>query len=529
MNKQNIEQIDVYLYDSMIGKLRVNEDGTGFFKYDPAFIGKGIEPSPIIMPVNSSIVYSFPQLNPSVFKGMPGMIADSLPDSFGDSLLNIHLEKEGIKQDVNIELIKLCLIGNKAIGALEYRPNLTDIGMNSNSKINLSDLVETVNSLLYDKQSLLKGDLSSLSDIISVSSSLGGAAPKAVLGIDMQTNEIRAGNIPLPSNFDYYIIKFDAYKRNNSVEFGESKGYSNVEYAYHKMVKELNLTMSESQLLHENNRSHFLTKRFDRIDGRKVHMQSLNAIAHMDSYKNWDYNTYFRVMQALRLPYTDQEQMYKRIVFNGLAGNADTHTKNTSFLMQENGTWRLSPFYDVICSVIPNHPTTELHKTTINGKNRDFLLEDFKVVAEKNGIKNYKAIIEETISVLEKWKDISQGAGVNEFNQKHVAKIIDTNLANIKYSSISVNQDILSINKYLDARDWSKLTDYVNKISPIKESLVADIVKQESFIQLSKVEKIAVSVIIPEVKKHQETMVKSPAIQKEKTKLKQSKDKGMSM
>jgi serine/threonine-protein kinase HipA len=333
MNKQNIQQIDVYLYDCMIGKMRVNEDGIGFFKYDPDFVGKGIEPSPIIMPVNPSIVYSFPKLNPAVFKGLPGMIADSLPDSFGDSLLNIYLEKEGIHQDINTSLIKLCLIGNKAIGALEYRPNLAEIGMKTNRKIDLGELVNTVNSLLFDKQKLLKGDLSSLSDIISVSSSLGGAAPKAVLGIDMKTNEVRAGNILLPSNFDYYIIKFDAYKRNNSLEFGESKGYSNLEYAYYKMVKELNLTMSESQLLHENNRSHFLTKRFDRIDGRKVHMQSLNAIAHMDSYKTWDYNTYFRVMQTLKVPYSDQEQMYKRIIFNGLSGNADTHTKNTSFII----------------------------------------------------------------------------------------------------------------------------------------------------------------------------------------------------
>ncbi len=436
--KKNIDKVNVYLHGDIMGKLAVDDKGIGFFKYDIDFANKKIEPSPIVMPVNTSMIYSFPKLNLEVFKGMPGMIADSLPDSFGDSLLNMHLDKEGIKKDVNISLVKLCLIGNKATGALEYQPTLQSIGMLANRKINLGDLVDTINTLLNDKQSLLKGDLNSLADIISVSSSLGGAAPKAVLGIDKKTKEVRAGNIPLPSNFDYYIIKFDAFKKGNTLDIGESKGYCNVEYAYYQMTKKLNLNMMDSELLIENNRSHFLTKRFDRVDGEKIHMQSLNAIANMDRYKNWDYEMYFRVMQKMKLPQSDQEQMYKRIVFNALAGNSDTHTKNTSFLMQKDGSWRLSPYYDVLCSAIPNQPSTELHKTTINGKNKHFLLEDFKALAEKVAIKNYKQTIEETISVVETWKDIAKTSGVSEENQKHVSKIIENNLNNLKSNGLSV-------------------------------------------------------------------------------------------
>ncbi|MEY4504861.1 MAG: hypothetical protein RL154_1158, partial [Pseudomonadota bacterium] len=319
-----------------------------------------------------------------------------------------------------------CLIGDKATGALEYKPSLNSITPRNND-LNLSDLVDTIKEILFNKDYLKTGDLKSIEDIISIGSSLGGAAPKAVIGIDFNTGVIRPGNIPLPSNFDYYIIKFDAFKKDGNIILEEGKGYSQVEYAYYKMAKDCNLTISNSMLISENGRSHFLTKRFDRINGEKLHMQSLNAIAHMDSYKQWDYNNYFAVLSRLNVPFEQHKEQYKRIVFNVLGGNTDTHTKNTSFLMDKKGKWSISPFYDVICSIVPGQVGTYKHKTSLNNKITNIEYSDLKILAEKNNIKGYNEIIDEVRNTMSNWSKIAKDSGVSLEHQNHVQGIINNN------------------------------------------------------------------------------------------------------
>lgn len=426
MKLTDINHVDISLWGKLMGKLAIDNKGIGFFKYSDDFLATGLQPSPITMPAKKGMIYSFPRLNTETFKGLPGMIADSLPDAYGDRLLDIYFNKEGIKNSANIQLLKLCYIHHKAIGALEYAPPLKSLQSPSKELV-LSDLMGTVDKLISSKKNLSEGDLTNIQDIISIGSSLGGAAPKAVIGIDFTTNSIRPGNIELSENYEYWIIKFDAIKRDQNLSFTETKGFCNVEYVYFEMAQHAGIYMNPCKLIEDDNRFHFLTKRFDRENGNKLHMQSLHAMAHMDSYQIWDYDMYFRVFTKLKLPYADHEELYKRIVFNGLSGNTDTHTKNTSFLMDEKGTWKLSPYYDVICSV-PLASGIQNHKTLINGKANGFGYKDYVEVAERNGIKKYDQIIEQIINSLQQWPELSKNHHVKKEYQEHVQKIIQTNI-----------------------------------------------------------------------------------------------------
>lgn len=434
MKHQEINQLDVFLWGERIGKLAIDEFGIGYFKYDDNFISKGIDPSPIFMPVKKGKVYTFPKLNAETFKGLPGMIADALPDSYGDKLLDYKFRSLGIKHQANIQLLKLCYISTKAIGALEYKPSFEN---EETKEVDLNDLVHHVDELNASKGKLEIGDLNKIQDIISVGSSLGGAAPKAVLGIDFNTNKIKPGNIKLPSNYDYWIIKFDALKNHDSIEFNEPKGFCNVEYVYHLLAIDAGLNMEACKLYKHGNRSHFLTKRFDRVHGEKIHMQSLHAMAHMDSYKKWDYDIYFKVLTRLKLNYSDHEEMFRRIVFNGLSGNTDTHTKNTSFLMDKKGNWMLSPLYDVICSVSLSSKV-ENHKTLINGKPNKFVKADYLAIAERNSIKHPEKIINQVVNSLNQWEKLSKEHSVKEEYRDHVSKIIKENIKNLGVNSQGV-------------------------------------------------------------------------------------------
>lgn len=431
MKHRDIQKIEVKMWGILVGELAIDDSGFGYFRYANEFINSGLNPAPITMPVKKGVTYSFKSLNTETFKGLPGMIADSLPDAFGDNLLDIYFREEGVKKQANIQLLKLCYVSHKAIGALEFLPALkTD---NSSKELLLSDLSVIVDKLISSKQGISLGDLNNIQDIISISSSLGGAAPKAVLGINFETNSIQPGNIELPEGYEYWIIKFDAIKQGNQIDVQQSMGFTNVEYVYHLMAKQAGIEMTECKLIEDEGRQHFLTKRFDRIGNIKVHTQTLHAIAHMDSYKVWDIDMYFRVMTRLKLTYHEHEQMYRRLVFNVLSGNTDTHTKNTSFMMNSNGKWNLTPCYDVICSVsIKHQKTTENHKTTINGKHKNFTYEDLIKVSERNGIKQADKIITNVIESLLNWNQLADKHQVRENYKNHVQEIIKDNIERLK-------------------------------------------------------------------------------------------------
>jgi serine/threonine-protein kinase HipA len=429
VKNKNIRQIEVKLWDMPMGQLAIDDDGIGYFRYHDEFILTGLNPAPIRMPVKKGISYSFPNLNPETFKGLPGMISDSLPDAFGDKLLDIYFKKQGVKQRANIQLLKLCYVSHKAIGALEFVPSLQIDGQSQELK--LDELSAIVDKLISSKKGITTGDLNQIQGVISIASSLGGAAPKGVLGINFETDSIKPGNIELPEGYEYWIIKFDAIKQSSELLMEQSLGFTNVEYVYSLMAKEAGIHMTDCKLIKDKERQHFLTKRFDRIDGNKIHVQTLHAIAHMDSYDIWDIDLYFRTMTRLKLAYHDHEQMYRRVVFNALAGNTDTHTKNTSFMMDESGNWKLTPCYDIICSVSMKHKSTENHKTTINGKRKDFQYEDLIAVAEGNGIRKADKIISEVVESLSNWSQLADQNNVRAEYKEHVQNIITNNLKNI--------------------------------------------------------------------------------------------------
>lgn len=428
MKNEDRKIVDVKLWGSLVGKLAVDDHGIGYFKYAPEFLDKNIEPSPMYMPVKNKVVYSFPKLNKATFKGLPGMIADSLPDAYGDRLLDIHFEKEGIQKKANIELLKLCYMSSKATGALEYAPPLSDRNK-ENHELSINALMHVVDKLIGSKQQLKEGDLNNIQDIISIGSSLGGAAPKAVIDIDFESNSIRPGNLQNPENYESWIIKFDTLKNPYELNDHQSSGFGSVEYVYYLMVREAGINMTPSKLYQDSGRSHFMTKRFDRLKGEKIHMQTLHGIAHMDSYAPHDYNTYFRVLSHLKLNHAEHEELYRRIVFNGLSANTDTHTKNTSFLMNREGKWSISPCYDLICTVSMRN-NIERHKTLINGKTHDFTRKDFIQVAKEAGIKLSKAteIIEEVSTSLSRWQALATENNVRRKHIDHVKKLIDKNL-----------------------------------------------------------------------------------------------------
>lgn len=430
MKHRDIQKVKVRMWDMFVGELAIDDSGFGYFRYADEFITSGLNPAPITMPVKKGATYSFKSLNPETFKGLPGMIADSLPDAFGDNLLDIYFIEKSVKNQANIQLLKLCYVSHKAIGALEFVPSLKIEGQSD--ELQIADLSHIVDQLISSKKGISLGDLNKIQDIISISSSLGGAAPKAVLGINFKTNLIKPGNIDLPQDYEYWIIKFDAIKQNSQIDVGEPMGVTNVEYVYHLMAKKAGIQMTECKLFKDGERQHFLTKRFDRIDNRKIHTQTLHAIAHMDSYKTWDIDMYFRVMTRLKLPYKDHEQMYRRVIFNALSGNTDTHTKNTSFMMFDDGIWHLTPCYDVICSVsIKFKSTTENHKTTINGKHKNFTYNDLIRVAEKNGIKQAPKIIQEVIDSLLNWEKLANDNGVKNDYKEHVQSVINDNITTL--------------------------------------------------------------------------------------------------
>lgn len=339
----------VNLYGQPVGSLRWdNNRQTAFFEYADSFIGKGLEPSPILMPVRSGRVYSFSDIGKETFKGLPGMLADSLPDTYGRALFDRWLALTGRTSGNAVET--LCFLGNRCMGALEFEPAM-DVPYGKDTSVELDTLVEVASEALAEKEEFganLEADKkAAIAEIVRLGTSAGGQRAKAIIAYNKETGEVRSGQIDAPAGFDYYLIKLDGVTA--EAGFRETQNFGRLEYSFSKLVKECGIEMSECSIIEENGRAHFLTKRFDRQDGEKIHMQTLCGIAHYDYRlpRAYSYEQAFNVMRALRLPYSQAQEMFRRMVFNIVVRNQDDHTKNISFLMDRNGKWCLSPAYDM--------------------------------------------------------------------------------------------------------------------------------------------------------------------------------------
>lgn len=418
----------VKIWDRRVGAVAWDpEQELAFFEYDKSFLSSGWEVSPIRMPLNSNVFY-FPQLrNTSTFRGMPGLLADSLPDRYGNELINKWLARNGRPENSLNPVELLCFIGNRGMGALEFEPSVL-LAKKEATQIELSSLIETTKRLLQEKERFethTDHEMQDvLLDVLKMGTSAGGARPKAIIAYNEKTGTIRSGQTLQDPGFEHWLIKFDGV---NDTQFGATFGYGRVEMAYYKMAVDCGIQMEECRLIEEEGRAHFMTKRFDRkMDNQKIHMQTLCGLQHYDfnQVTSFSYEQVFQTMRLLKLNYSEAEQMFRRMIFNVLARNCDDHTKNFAFLMNQEGKWSLSPAYDICHAYRPDSEWVSQHNLSINGKRKDFSLQDFLQIAEQNSIRNPKSIIEEVLERVNKWNDYAKQFEVD----KNLSKAIETTL-----------------------------------------------------------------------------------------------------
>lgn len=394
--------------------------GVASFEFDPGFSRNNWDIAPLTMPLNdvgNGKQFRFPELPANTFYGLPGLLADSLPDKFGNQMIDIWLATQGREPGSMNPVERLCYMGKRGMGALEFQP-ATRIERGTSNSLEVSELVGLVQKAISRKADLktnFTGDeAQALLDIIRVGTSAGGARAKAVIALNKH-NTVRSGQLEVPEGYSHWLIKLDGV---SDEQLGNPKGYGRIEYAYHKMILDCGITMSECRLLEENGRAHFMTRRFDRPGhSKKLHMQTLCGLSHFD-YNNpnaYAYEQAFQTMRSLRLPYSDAEQLYRRMVFNVISCNNDDHTKNISFLMDENGQWKLSPAYDITFAYSPSSIWLSQHQLSINNKRRNITRNDLMTVANRMNIKKAREIIEQVREVINsRWREYAHEAGVAE-------------------------------------------------------------------------------------------------------------------
>jgi serine/threonine-protein kinase HipA len=422
---------EVSLWGIQVGAVAWNEaTNHGVFEFEPEFLKLDLDISPLKMPLaearNGKRIFSFPALNTETFQGLPGLLADSLPDKFGNRLIEEWLARKGRTVQSMNPIEKLCYIGSRGMGALEFKPSLARYDKPS-EQLQVDELVRLASDILHQRNSLetnLTDTNTGIEDIIRVGTSAGGARAKAVIAYNPATGDVHSGQAQQSEGFDYWIIKFDGVSNDL---LGDPLGYGRIEYAYHLMAKECGIAMTECRLLEEGGRAHFMTKRFDRVGTEKLHMQTLCGIAHFDyNMPNiYSYEQAFQVMRQLRLPYPDAEELFRRMVFNVICFNCDDHTKNISFLMDKAGEWRLSPAYDVTYAYNPDNRWLKQHQMAVNGKRENIYRGDLLKVASEMNIKKPLEIITNVQSAASNWAHHAQKADMPISQIEKIGRLIN--------------------------------------------------------------------------------------------------------
>ena len=412
---------EVYLWGNKIGTVVQNGiTSIPQFMYDPGFIKSGIELSPIRMPLSTQI-YSFSNLNEKTFHGLPGMLADSLPDKFGMKVIADYLARQGREIDSLTAVEKLCYIGRRGMGALEYIPELGIRDLPDQS-IDIDELSKLADRILSDRKEIhITADEQAIGQLLKIGTSAGGARAKALIAWNEETKDIRSGQIDAGDGYSYWLLKFGEIKNNKDKDKeADSPEYPKIEYAYSLMTKDAGIDMSECRLIRSDEGTHFMTKRFDREadTGRKIYMQSLGGVAHYD-FNDPGAHSYEQAVQMMRkmgLRQNTVEQLFRRMVFNEVAKNYDDHVKNISFLMDRKGEWRLAPAYDMTFSYNPNSYWTSMHQMQINGKREGLTIEDLVACGENMDIssKKIKSIIGQVIAVVREWPQYAEYVGLKE-------------------------------------------------------------------------------------------------------------------
>lgn len=427
----------VSLWGSVIGAVTWLENREiGVFQYAPDFLRSGIQLAPLMMPLGE-FPYEFPALARNTFKGLPGLVADSLPDKYGNAIIDAWLASQGRTAASFHPVERLCYVGSRGMGALEYQP--ATLGPpNSKRAVEVASLVDLANQIL-DERTRVSGifsgddDREAINDILRVGTSAGGARAKAILAWNKETNEFKSGQVEAGEGFEYWIMKFDGITSSSDTEVATPKDYGKIEYAYHLMAIEAGIEMTTCRLHHEGGRSHFMTKRFDRsTNGRKLHMQSLGAIAHYDYRQpaSYSYEQAIQVIRRMGLPRKDMDQQVLRAIFNVVGRNCDDHVKNIAFLMNRRGEWRLAPAFDISYAWNPIGAWTSQHQMSVNGKRDEFEHEDLLALAKAADIKKARAeqMVQRVIEAVHRWPEYAGEAGVNDAHIKKIQARHRTNL-----------------------------------------------------------------------------------------------------
>ncbi len=426
-----IDTAFIHLWGSRVGAIAWNtETGLGSFEYDPAFVQYNWDVAPLTMPIQNARgrIFSFPETrNNSTFKGLPGLLADVLPDKYGNALINAWLNKQGRPSNSLNPIEMLCFIGKRGTGALEFEP--AEAGnYQQATQLEIASLVKVAEDILSGRQNfntqLGDHDEQALYDILKIGTSAGGARAKAVISYNENTGEVLSGQTDAPAGFTHWLIKFDGV---TDSQFAASHGYGRVEMAYYLMAQDAGISMSECRLLEENGRAHFMTKRFDRTpDNEKIHLQSFCALRHFDfnEVTLYSYEQLFETMRMLRLPYPQAEELYRRMAFNVMSRNCDDHTKNFAFMLPCDGQWQLSPAYDICHAYRPGSQWVSQHALSVNGKRDNISRADLLAVAQRMNIKKPKEILDRVADVVNRWPQYAKQVEVDKTLSQAIAQTL---------------------------------------------------------------------------------------------------------
>ncbi len=427
-----VDIAEVRIWNMSVGAVAWDsERGFASFEFDPGFLDRGLDLSPLRMALDQARrgqpVFAFPNLPVNTFKGLPGLLADALPDNFGNAIIDQWIASRGRSPEDFSPIERLCYTGRRGMGALEFKP-VINVALDESVPLDVGELIELAREVMERRDDfrtdLEKDPKGAILDIIRVGTSAGGNRPKAVIAMNDETGEIRSGQVAAPAGFDYWILKFDGIEDR---ALGDSAGYGRIEYAYSRMARTAGITMTECRLLEEGGRAHFMTRRFDRLaGGEKLHLHSLCGMAHFDFNVPGisSYEEAFQVMRELRLPYGDAEQQYRRMVFNVAARNQDDHTKNIAFVMDRSGRWQLSPAFDLTWSYNPTGRFTSSHQMTIGGKRDGFTFEELAAVGREMSIRSCENIIREIVDIVSEWPSFAKEAGVPGDQAGKIAKTL---------------------------------------------------------------------------------------------------------
>lgn len=423
--------IDVHAWGHWVGRLAQNPaSGYYAFAYTPQWRDAGIELAPLHMPL-SAAPYEFPLLPEATFSRLPALIADALPDRFGNAVVDAWMAERGVDRSQVTPLDRLAYAGSRGMGALTFEP-ADGPGDEAPPIVQVADLVVAARATVNGDGSTQEGLADALRQLIQVGTSAGGARAKAVIRYNRATGQIRSGHAPHEAGFVDYLLKLDGVSARGldgrQDELADGAPYGRIEYAYYLMARAAEVEMAPSELLLEGPRAHFLTRRFDRgPGGERHHIVTLCALDHLDFNQAGvhSYDQYLGTVRRMGLGPDALQQAFRRMVFNVAGANRDDHTKNLSFLLPQDGRWQLAPAYDLTFAHSSIGRWTQRHQMTVNGRTEGIGVSDLHAVGERNDVPAYRRVVREVLAAVADWGTYAGASGVPQAETDRIARVMD--------------------------------------------------------------------------------------------------------